>query len=121
MANWKRRERQAARILGAERNVGSGSCGRPVGIGNGVSASDSTHPTLFLETKSRASHAAVSLFDATRKLARKEGKAPVVALAVNGRPGILLVIDPADLPTVAAAYAEARREATGPGPLPDAL
>ena len=50
----------------------------------------------------------MTLFDATKKLAKKEKKVPVVALAVNGRAGFLLLIDPADLPVVAAAYAAAR-------------
>jgi len=43
---WKKRERQIARYIGAERNRCSGSSGRSVD-----SRSDSTHPTLYVETK----------------------------------------------------------------------
>jgi hypothetical protein len=101
-STWKKRERQAAGLFGALRQRCSGSSGRP-----DCSRSDSTHPTLFVETKMRASHAAVALFDETRALARREGKTPVVILAQKNRPGLLLVIDPADLATVAREYIEA--------------
>jgi hypothetical protein len=93
---WKARERQAAALFGARRQRCSGSSGR-----DDCSRSDSTHPALFIETKLRASHAAVALYDETRALARKEGKIPVVALAQKGRPGVLLVVDPNDLGAVA--------------------
>jgi len=103
---WKARERQAAALFGARRQRCSGSSGR-----DDCSRSDSTHPTLFLETKLRASHAAVALFDETRALARKEGKTPVVALAQKNRPGVLLVLDPADLEVIAGEYRAGRAPA----------
>lgn len=62
-----------------------------------------------METKLRASHAAIGLFDETRKLATKEGKTPVVILAQKHRAGLVLVIDPADLPAIAREYELARR------------
>jgi len=101
-STWKQREREAASLFGSKRQRCSGSSGR-----GDCSRSDSTHATLFIETKLRASHAAVALFEATRILARREGKIPVIALAQKGRPGVLLVIDPADLAAVAREYAEA--------------
>jgi hypothetical protein len=99
---WKRRERDAARLFGAERQPLSGSTGRP-----DLSRSDSTHGRLFLEVKLRQHHAAVALLDAVRKLARKEGRIPVVALATKQRPGIVLVLDADDLPAVAREYERA--------------
>jgi hypothetical protein len=114
-STWKARERQAAGLFGALRQRCSGSSGRP-----DCSRSDSTHPALFIETKLRASHAAVGLFDETRALARKEGKTPVVILAQKNRPGLLLLIDPADLAAVAAEYAEANViPAEAPAPIGD--
>jgi len=102
---WKQRERQAAALFGARRQVLSGSAGR-----DDRSRSDSTHERLFLETKLRASHAAVALYDDTKVLARKEGKVPVVILAQKGRPGVVLVIAPEDLQAVAYEYAVAREK-----------
>jgi hypothetical protein len=105
---WKARERQAAGLFGAKRNRCSGSSGRP-----DCSRSDSTHDRLFIETKLRPSHAAVTLLDETRELARREGETPVVALATKGRPGVVLVLRAEDLPIVAAEYEAAK--ATPPG------
>lgn len=106
-STWKRRERQAALCFGSKRQRCSGSSGR-----DDCSKSDSTHERIFLETKLRASHAAVALFDETRVLAKREGKVPVVALAQKGRRGILLVIDPNDLMTVAQELAAPVSQAT---------
>jgi hypothetical protein len=99
---WKRRERDAAALFGARRRPLSGSSGRP-----DLSRSDSTHEAIYLETKLRRRHAAVALLDAVRKLARKEGRVPVVALASKGRSGIVLVMDADDLPAVAKEYEKA--------------
>jgi hypothetical protein len=98
-STWKRRERQAPLGFGVKRQRCSGSSGRA-----DCSRSDSTHPTLFLETKLRTAHAAVALLDATRRLAKKEGKVPVVALASKGRPGLVLVLAIEDLAVVAREY-----------------
>jgi hypothetical protein len=65
---------------------------------------------LFVETKLRASCAVRSLFDETREMARKEGKTPVLMLAVKGRPGFLVVADSADLPVILSEYEFARRD-----------
>jgi hypothetical protein len=93
---WKARERTAARLFGAERQVGSGSLGR-----EDRSRSDSTHDRLFLETKLRARCAVRTLYDATRELAKKEDKLPVLALASKGRPGLLIVVHSDDLDSFA--------------------
>ena len=91
---WKKRERQTARWFGARRTIGSG-CGGPA-----TSASDSTHKSLFIETKLRRKHSAVTLWDKTKALAGQEGKIPVVALAEHRRPGFWLMIHADDFEAV---------------------
>jgi hypothetical protein len=99
---WKRREAKAAALFGARRQRCSGSSGRP-----DCSRSDSTHERLYLETKLRGHHAAVALLDEVKAQARREGRVPVLCLATKGRRGIVLVLDAADLPAVAAEYGAA--------------
>jgi hypothetical protein len=49
--------------------------------GNGkVTRADVIHEDLFIECKLRAKHTAISLWDDTAKLAKEEGKTPVIAL-----------------------------------------
>jgi hypothetical protein len=95
---WQRAEDRAAALFGARRTVLSGSSGR-----DDATASDSTHPALFLETKLRGTHAARTLFDATRAKARAEGKIPVLMLADKGRPGFLVCVHSDDLVALAEA------------------
>jgi hypothetical protein len=47
------------------------------------------------------------LFEATKELARREGKVPVLMLADKGKPGFLVVVESSDLPTIVAKYAAA--------------
>lgn len=89
---WKATERRAAGLFGALRQRCSGSSGRA-----DESRSDSTHPTLFIETKLRASCAIRNLFDKTAGLAKKEKKVPVLMLAAKFRPGFLVVVHSDDL------------------------
>jgi hypothetical protein len=96
---WQRTEGRAAALFGCCRTVGSGSGGR-----EDLTASDSTHPTLFLESKLRGRHTTRTLHDATKKLAAREGKTPVLALFDKNRPGFLLVVHCDDLPVVLAEY-----------------
>jgi hypothetical protein len=97
---WKRAEARVAARFGARRQVLSGSAGR-----GDATRSDTTHARLFVEVKSRDRHPARTLFDATKALARKEGKVPVLALVDKGRPGFLVVIHADDLAEVAAELA----------------
>jgi hypothetical protein len=71
------------------------------GGNGGVTRSDSRHDRLFLETKLRVKHTVVTLYDETAKLAKLEGKIPVVALAEKNRPGLWLLIKAEDLQAVA--------------------
>jgi hypothetical protein len=84
---WKRRERQAASIFGARRQVGSGSGGRA-----DQTRSDSLHKNLFIETKLRASSATRNLWESTAALAKKEAKTPVLMLYAKNKTGALVVV-----------------------------
>ena len=94
---WKGRERQIASDFGTERTPLSGGNGK-------ITRSDSLHEKLFIEAKLRKKHTAVTLFDDTAKLAKKEGKIPVVALCEKNRPGYYLLIRPEHLKAVAEEY-----------------
>jgi hypothetical protein len=124
---WKKAEGRVAALFDARRQVLSGSSGR-----RDATRSDTSHPRLFNEAKYRERHAVRSLFDATKALAWKEGKAPVVALVDKGRPGCLVCVHFDDLPSVVAEFTlanpglveQAIREAcsgpsTAPMPSPD--
>jgi hypothetical protein len=99
---WQCAEGRAAALFGCRRQIGSGSSGR-----DDLTASDSTHPTLFVESKLRDRHTTRTLHDATRRKAKKEHKTPVLALFGKNRPGCLLCIHDSDFMTVMAEYAAA--------------
>ena len=96
---WKARERQAAAFFGVRRNRCSGSSGRA-----DLDPSDTDHPRLHIECKLRVRHAAVALWDACCKIARKPNKrcTPVLMLAEKNREGHWLVVHERDLIHVAA-------------------
>jgi hypothetical protein len=99
---WQRSEGRAAALFGCRRQTNSGSSGR-----DDLTGSDSTHPTLFIESKLRNRHAVRTLHDATKKLATKEGKTPVLTLFDKNRPGFLVVVHSDDLAIVLAEFLEA--------------
>ena len=99
---WQQAESRAAALFGCRRQVGSGSSGR-----EDLTASDSTHPVLFIESKLRDRHTTRTLHDATKKRAAKERKIPVLALFDKQRHGCLIVVHSDDLMTVVAEYAAA--------------
>lgn len=94
---WKAAERRVAALFGTLRQRLSGSSGRA-----DETAADTKHPILFIEVKYREKHTVRTLFDATAKLARKEGKAPLVALVDKCKPGFLLCLHIDDLSLIAA-------------------
>ena len=68
------------------------------GGGNGkITRADVIHDDLFIECKLRAKHTVVSLWDDTAKLAKEEGKTPVIALCEKNRPGFWVMIHSSDL------------------------
>jgi hypothetical protein len=72
-----------------------------------LTASDSTHPVLYIESKLRQCHTTRTLHDGTKKRATKEVKVPVLALFDKNRPGFLVVVHSDDLATVAAEFTKA--------------
>ncbi len=100
---WKNIERKIARFFGAERN--------PLSGGNGKHGrSDSLHPVLFVETKYRQVHSAVTLWRDTAGKAKKEGKIPVVCLSEKGKQGFWVMCHSEDLTAVANQRTKARIE-----------
>lgn len=100
---WKQRERDMAALFGAKRARCSGSSGR-----EDCSRSDSTHYSLFIETKLQGGpNATRTLLDATRQLATKEGKAAVLGIASKARQGFMLVVHSDDFEAIVAEYVAA--------------
>ena len=92
---WKAFERRVASWFGAAGRT-------PLSGGNSKhTRSDTLHDTLFIEAKQRKRHTAVALWDDTAKLAKKEGKLPVVCLAEKNRPGFWVLVHSSDLTAVA--------------------
>ena len=94
---WNSAERRAASLFGARRQPLSGSSGR-----DDITRSDTNHPRLFVEAKYRERHSVRTLYDATKALALKEGKIPVLALIDKGRHGFLICVHSNELSAVAA-------------------
>ena len=68
--------------------------------------SDTLHPKLYVETKSKQKHTVVTLWDDTATKAKKEKKLPVLMLAENGRPGFWIVVQSTDFPKLVEIYGE---------------
>lgn len=100
---WKAVERRIARWLGSERNPLSGRHGK-------ISRSDSIHPLLYIETKWRKRHSAVSLWRDTAKKADKENKIPVCCLVEHSKHGFWLLVHSQDLLAVANQREIAKKE-----------
>jgi hypothetical protein len=113
-STWQRRERHAAKLFGAARQPGSGSCGDP-----DRSRSDSTHDRLYIETKLRSNSAVRTLWEKTAALARREGKTPLLMLYSKGRVGGLIVCHEMHLAAVAAELKTAPGCEPGPSPRND--
>ena len=95
---WKAFERRVARFFGTERNALSGGNSK-------LTRSDSLHPKLFVEAKQRQRFAVVRLWDATKRLADREQKTPVVCLSEKGRPGFWILVHSDHVATLDAAAA----------------
>lgn len=99
---WKKFERETANDFGTRRQICSGSMGR-----DDQTASDSLHPTLFVECKYRVKHAVWSLWKATKTVATKEDKTPILSLKQKGESGHLFVVHRDDMRAVVTAWLEA--------------
>ncbi len=82
---WKQRERQVAKYFGGQRTPLSGGNGK-------ITRADVIHDTLFVECKLRKKHTAITLWDETNEMAKKEKKTPVIALCEKGRPGFWVMV-----------------------------
>ena len=92
---WKAFERRVAAFFGTERNALSGGNSK-------LTRSDSLHPHLFIEAKQRQRFAVVRLWDATKRLADKENKTPVVCVSEKNRPGFWILVHSDDLQKIQA-------------------
>jgi len=91
---WKSIERRVGKLFGVERTPLSGGNSK-------ITRSDTLHTRLFIEIKAKAKHSVITLWDATKELALKEQKTPVVILAEKGRPGVWIIVHSKDLHAVA--------------------
>ena len=87
---WKKRESNVADFFQGQRTPLSGGNSK-------ITRSDVIHEDLFIECKLRAKHTVVSLWDDTAKLAKEEGKTPVIALCEKNRPGFWVMVHSSDL------------------------
>jgi hypothetical protein len=87
---WKKTEKEVAEIFNTKRNPFSGSNG-------GISHSDSIHPQIFIEAKTRESHPIMNLYKDTEILAQNEGKIPILALRENDSEKMLLCTEKRNL------------------------
>ena len=87
---WKKRERDVAKFFHGTRNALSGGNSK-------VTRADVIHNKLFIECKLRAKHSVISLWDDTAKLAKIEGKTPVITLCEKNRPGFWVMVHSSDL------------------------
>lgn len=101
-STWKAGERRVASIFGSRRNPLSGG-------NSGVTRSDSRHDTLFIEAKHSKKHAVWTLHDATKVLAKKEKKIPVIALLRLNSPGVIFCVHSDSLDDFITAYHASKR------------
>ena len=87
---WKQRERNVACYFNGMRTPLSGGSGK-------ITRADVIHDSLFIECKLRAKHTVITLWDQTAKLAKVEGKTPVIALCEKNRPGFWVMVHSSDL------------------------
>ena len=92
--HWKNVERRIAAFFGSERTPLSGGNSK-------ITRSDSLHDLLFIETKYRKTHSAITLWRNTRQLALSENKTPVCCLAEKGKKGFWVVCHSSDLTAIA--------------------
>ena len=100
---WKAIERRIASFFGSERTPLSGGNSK-------ITRSDSLHDILFVETKYRVKHSAVTLWRGTKEMADVENKIPVVCLSEKGKQGFWIVCHSADLTAIANQRVIAKRE-----------
>ncbi len=87
---WKKRESNVADFFKGQRTPLSGGNSK-------ITRADVIHNELFIECKLKKKHTAVSLWDDTAKIAKTEGKTPIIALCEKNRPGFWLMFHSDDI------------------------
>lgn len=100
---WKQHERAAAKVVGSLRKPGSGSQGR-----QDQTRSDSVHPTLFIECRTRKKSVVRTWLMEARRLARKEKKTAALVIREAGKPGAIWCVHQDDLAAFVAEYLAAQ-------------
>ena len=99
---WKARERKGAKLLGTTRNPLSGG-------GRSIGGQDSQHPAVWVESKYRVSHTAISVWKEAEKARTesiKQGATPeavsrtIVLLSQRSTPGDFLLLRLQDFPEI---------------------
>lgn len=101
---WKNVERVAARKFGAERNIGSGSLGR-----EDRSHSDSTHETIYIETKYGQANRFFTkemrdILTKDVQKAKDENKTFVACIKIKGMSGFWVITHVDDLDKIISEY-----------------
>lgn len=108
-STWKAVERRVAALFDSVRTPLSGNNSKHT-------SSDSLEPFLFIETKYRAKHSVLTLFDKTAKLAEKEkapdgeAKLPVVALVEKGKKDVYFLVRSNDIGALLERHTGTRRK-----------
>ena len=87
---WKKRESNVANFFNGMRTPLSGGNSK-------VTIADVIHDKLFIECKLKKKHTVITLWDDTAKIAKTEGKTPVIALCEKNRPGFWIMVHSQDL------------------------
>ena len=87
---WKQRESNVANFFQGQRTPLSGGNSK-------ITRSDVIHDELFIECKLKKKHTVITLWDETAKIAKVEGKTPVIALCEKNRPGFWVMVHSDDL------------------------
>lgn len=103
---WKQAERRVAKMFGSTRRPLSGMNSRSGG------RDDCMHDVLFIENKHSKSHAVWTLYTATREIANREKRIPVVTLTQHRSKGVLFVVHSEHLEILLREYAKANSQLT---------
>ena len=87
---WKKRESNVANFFKGTRTPLSGGNSK-------ITRADVIHDKLFIECKLKKKHTVVTLWDSTAKIAKTEGKVPIIALCEKQRPGFWIMVHSDDL------------------------
>lgn len=97
---WQKFEQAVARFFGCQRS----------GPMQSKDANDIDHDTLHVQCKHGKRHAIISVWDAAKLVADKDGKIPCVAIRQTGRKGWWLLVKADDLTAVANQRSIAKQE-----------